>query len=82
MPEGTSARIARLYGQVLDVDRVSGDDDFFVLGGNSLTAMELLDAIDAELGIRLPPRVLYRATAVADLAREVDALLARPDQGA
>jgi acyl carrier protein len=73
----TATQIAQLYRRVLGVSEVGHDDDFFVLGGTSLSAMELLDLIDDELGIRLPVRNFYQATSVGDLAEEVHALAGR-----
>ncbi|MFF8725807.1 phosphopantetheine-binding protein [Streptomyces sp. NPDC015171] len=75
MPDRTSLRVAELYARVLNIEHVTEGDDFFLLGGTSLTAMELLDVIDADLGVRLPPRTLYRATVVSELAEEIDARL-------
>ncbi|MFT7840493.1 phosphopantetheine-binding protein [Saccharothrix sp. BKS2] len=80
--EGASKQVAEFYGRVLGIDDVGPDDDFFVLGGTSLSAMALLDAIEEELGVRLPVRVLYRASAVSELAREVDTRLTELRRGA
>lgn len=80
--EGARKQVAGFYGRVLGVADVGDDDDFFVLGGTSLSAMTLLDAIEEELGVRLPVRVLYRASGVAELAREVDSRLAELRRGA
>jgi acyl carrier protein len=68
----TGKRIAELYERVLRVGNVQQDDDFFVLGGTSLSAIELLDTIAEELGVRVPVGDFYRATGVAELADVVD----------
>nr|AGS49845.1 long-chain-fatty-acid--CoA ligase [uncultured bacterium esnapd17] len=67
----TQASIAALYRQVLEVDDVSADDDFFVLGGNSLLAMRLLELIEQELGVKIPARAFYQGTTVAELSDTV-----------
>ncbi|MBY8338858.1 phosphopantetheine-binding protein [Streptomyces spinosirectus] len=72
----TGERIAELYERVLRVGDVRQDDDFFVLGGTSLSAIELLDTITDELGVRVPVGDFYRATGVAELADVVDARVA------
>ncbi|MDX2680517.1 phosphopantetheine-binding protein [Streptomyces sp. NY05-11A] len=82
MPDRTSLRVAELYARVLNLEHVTEGDDFFQLGGTSLSAMELLDAIDDDLGVRLPPRALYRATVVSELAKEIDARVPAPAEGA
>ena len=48
--------LAGIYAQVLGVERVGVDDSFFDLGGDSLSAMRLIAAIntslDADLAVR------------------------------
>jgi acyl carrier protein len=68
----TTSQIAALYERVLGLRDVGDDDDFFVLGGSSLSAIALLDAIDEELRVQLPVRDFYQATRVADLAAAVN----------
>lgn len=72
--QATADRIAGLYARVLGIQEVGRNDDFFVLGGTSLSAMELLDRIADEIGVRLPVRDFYHSTCVADLAVKVHAL--------
>lgn len=43
--------VARLWRQVLKVDRVGSDDNFFDLGGNSILAAELLAKVRGSLGV-------------------------------
>ncbi|HKY37420.1 MAG TPA: amino acid adenylation domain-containing protein [Polyangiaceae bacterium] len=45
--------MAALWRRTLGVERVGLDDNFFDLGGTSLLALQLLVAIDAELGVTL-----------------------------
>lgn len=59
--------ICRLYAQTLGLRSVAPDDDFFALGGTSLTAVELLDNIRSYLHIHIPARTFYQATAVYEL---------------
>ncbi|GAA3723836.1 phosphopantetheine-binding protein [Streptomyces tremellae] len=78
----TGERMAELYERVLRVGDVRQEDDFFVLGGTSLSAIELLDTIAEELGVRVPVGDFYRATGVAELADVVDARTAERAGGA
>ncbi|WP_211589361.1 amino acid adenylation domain-containing protein [Microbispora sp. H11081] len=64
-------RIAELWGRVLKREKVSARDDFFVCGGNSLTALALVKGINKEFGCSLPLQVVFRAPTVEKLAMEV-----------
>jgi len=63
--------LAGIYAQVLGVGRVGVDDSFFDLGGNSLTAMRLIAAINSGLEAGLSVRTLFEAPTVALLAPRI-----------
>ncbi|WP_280466257.1 condensation domain-containing protein, partial [Nocardia brasiliensis] len=60
--------------EVLGVERVGADDDFFGLGGNSLLATQVAARIGAALDSRVPVRMLFEAATVAGLAIKVEHL--------
>ncbi|RDI64625.1 non-ribosomal peptide synthase protein (TIGR01720 family)/amino acid adenylation domain-containing protein, partial [Nocardia pseudobrasiliensis] len=64
--------VASVYADVLGVDRVGADDDFFALGGNSLLATQVAARIGAALDTRVPVRALFEAPTVATLAVKVE----------
>ncbi|TCJ99079.1 non-ribosomal peptide synthetase [Nocardia alba] len=66
--------VAAAFAEVLGLDRVGRDDDFFDLGGNSLLATRLMARIGTDLGIRLPVRQLFDTTTVRALASAADRL--------
>ncbi|WP_156419201.1 non-ribosomal peptide synthetase, partial [Mycobacterium kyorinense] len=60
-----------IYAQVLGVDRVGVDDSFFDLGGDSISAMRLIAAINTSLDAGLSVRGVFEAPTVAQLARRI-----------
>ena len=52
--------LAGIYAQVLGVERVGADDSFFDLGGDSLSAMRLIAAVNSGLNAGLSVRTLVR----------------------
>ena len=65
--------LAGIYAQALGLERVGVDDSFFDLGGDSLSAMRLIAAINKSLDTRLTVRALFDAPAVAQLAPRLHA---------
>jgi acyl carrier protein len=72
--------LARLWSQMLRVERVGVYDNFFELGGHSLLATQLITRLRATFQVDLPLRSLFEATTVAELARIIVAHEVKPGQ--
>jgi acyl carrier protein/3'-phosphoadenosine 5'-phosphosulfate sulfotransferase (PAPS reductase)/FAD synthetase len=98
-PEGpVEQHLAELWQEELGVERVGADDDFFELGGTSLSAMQVMLRLCQEFAIDLPLESMFSHPVLAELARvaeeriladaeamppdERDRLLAEADPGA
>ena len=76
IPHTPSERaLAGLFAEVLRVEQVGSTDNFFSLGGNSLTAVKLIARVRAECGVRLPLWVVFQCASVSELAAQLDGRL-------
>jgi acyl-CoA synthetase (AMP-forming)/AMP-acid ligase II/acyl carrier protein/lauroyl/myristoyl acyltransferase len=72
----TEERVRDLWCKALGKPRIGVDDDFFLLGGDSLKAVELLLLVEEAFGVQIPASALYgEGATVAKLAAVVDRLL-------
>lgn len=69
----TEEALARIWNRLLGCVDVGPSDDFFSHGGDSLTSVRLLEAIERELGTRLPLQLLLQDATLAGLAVRIDA---------
>jgi acyl carrier protein len=80
-------KLCRIWEEVLGLERVGIDDDFFQLGGHSLTALQVISRVQAAYGLRLQPTVMFEALTIRATAQWIEkALLAEiedmPDEAA
>ncbi|MGW5289899.1 amino acid adenylation domain-containing protein, partial [Rhodococcus pyridinivorans] len=66
-------RVADAVADVLGLDSVGLDDDFFELGGNSLLAAKLAGRLGAAFDRRVQVKTLFEVSGIADLAAALDA---------
>ncbi|MFI9262199.1 amino acid adenylation domain-containing protein [Streptomyces sioyaensis] len=66
--------VARVWADVLGVDRVGAHDNFFELGGHSLLAMRAVNGIASTANVEVPVRELFAHPTVAGFADRVAAV--------
>jgi acyl-CoA synthetase (AMP-forming)/AMP-acid ligase II len=69
--EGLESTVAALFAEVLETDVVGRNDNFFVLGGDSLRGGQLVARIRSRLAVELAPAALFRHPTPAELASEI-----------
>ena len=70
----TEARLARIWTELLKVEHVGVEDDFFDLGGQSLVAIRAVSRIRDVFGVDVPLRDLFERPTLAGLAEVIDGL--------
>ena len=70
----TEERLLAIWKELLGVDRVGVEDDFFALGGHSLLATQAISRVRQAFGVELPLRRFFEAPSVASVAAEISRL--------
>jgi acyl carrier protein len=65
--------LANIWAQVLRLDRVGAEDNFFDLGGHSLMATQIVSRVREQCRVELAMRVLFEKPTVRGVAEAIDA---------
>lgn len=65
-------KLIQIWQQILGVQQINLEDDFFVLGGNSLMAVQLINIINKELQQNLSSHILLDAPTISQLLKRLD----------
>ncbi|GAA4667735.1 alpha/beta fold hydrolase [Frondihabitans cladoniiphilus] len=63
--------MAQIWCRVLEIPGLDADDDFMALGGDSLSAEELLAAVEDDLGVTLESSDILRFPTLAEFTKRV-----------
>jgi acyl carrier protein len=72
--------VTGIWAELLGLEKVGAEDDFFALGGHSLLATQVLARVTAIFQVELPLRRLFETPTPAALATEIAAREAKPGQ--
>jgi amino acid adenylation domain-containing protein len=66
--DSVEEELARIWKGLLQTDAISVTDNFFLVGGHSLLAIELMYKIEKEFNRKLPISTLFKSGTIEDLA--------------
>ncbi|KAF9344676.1 hypothetical protein BGX34_005436, partial [Mortierella sp. NVP85] len=68
VPQGdVETTIAHIWAEVLNIDRVSRNDNFFALGGHSLLAVRLMNRL-VSIGVQMPLSTIFASPTLSSFA--------------
>ena len=70
----TEQRVAEMVGELLNLEAIVLEDNFFLLGGHSLLGAQLIARLRQAFGVDITLRSLFEAPTIAALATELDRL--------
>jgi acetoacetyl-CoA synthetase len=71
-PKGMVAQLQAIWAEVLEIEGIKADDDFFELGGDSLIAVAISQLIEEKTGRTVPISMLAHFPTIAALAAELE----------
>ncbi len=74
-----AATVAGIWADVLQLDSVGPDEDFFELGGDSLSAVMILTRVGQQLGVKVTEAELFTARTARGLSDLLRAAIGGPD---
>jgi acyl carrier protein len=68
----TEEQLARIWSEILRLDRIGVEDNFFTLGGHSLLVTQAIARMSATFKVHIPLRRIFELPTVAMCAAEID----------
>lgn len=68
----TEEKLVTIWGEILDVDQIGIDDDFFALGGHSLKAATLASKIYKKFNVELMLGDIFQFATIRQLAEKIE----------
>ncbi|MGE7607510.1 phosphopantetheine-binding protein [Peribacillus frigoritolerans] len=61
-------KLIGFWQEILEQETIDTDSNFFDLGGNSLLAMQFIQMVKNNLGVRLPIKVMFEQSTIKELS--------------
>jgi amino acid adenylation domain-containing protein len=76
----TEQALVAIFEEVLGIEKVGAEDNFFLLGGHSLSATQVITRVRDALHADVPLRRMFETPTVAALALAVEEFRSQPDE--
>jgi amino acid adenylation domain-containing protein len=74
-------KVAKLWQELLRLERISIHANFFDLGGHSLLATQIVSRLQQAFQVRIPLRMMFDSPTIAELAEDIEVLLWMAESG-
>ncbi len=64
-------KLAQIFSEILTIEKVGVIDDFFEIGGHSLSAMQLVTKIHREFNVNVPLREIFINSTIKEVAQYI-----------
>jgi acyl-CoA synthetase (AMP-forming)/AMP-acid ligase II/thioesterase domain-containing protein/acyl carrier protein len=64
-------KIAKVWSELLNIEYIGKNEDFYLLGGDSLLAVQMLTIVEQEFGFKIETDILARTTSLSDFANAI-----------
>ena len=71
----TQKRLAEIWIEVLGIQEIGIEDNFFEMGGHSLLATGVLSRIRSQFGVSVPLRTIFETPTIRELSSHLETLL-------
>jgi amino acid adenylation domain-containing protein len=72
--------LAKIFAEVLGLEKIGVNDNFFLLGGHSLSATQVITRLRETLQVDVPLRQIFEAPTVSGLAKAVEEFKTQPQE--
>jgi len=74
--------LAEIWGGIIKIEKIGVDDDFFDLGGCSLSAIQITFQIQKKLNVNIPLHSFFDSPTISGLSKKIESELVGSTSGA
>jgi sugar O-acyltransferase (sialic acid O-acetyltransferase NeuD family) len=74
--------LAEIWSGILKIEKIGVDDDFFDLGGHSLSAVQIAFQIQKKLNVNIPLQSFFDSPTISELSKKIESELVGNTSGA